>query len=146
LRVVLRDVVASRQPLVFRPWQPEMDGVYGIPVPDTDEEIWLEAVAAPALGFDDECHRLGYGGGYHDRTLARLQSVKLVVGVGFDLCRLDTIHPTSHDIPMDRIVTESGIYAPWNDRSISEDPMPLYAAPCVRSEERRVGKESRSRT
>src|SRR5699024_7759273 len=111
--VALPDVVTPKAPLVFRPWHPDMPrrrGVYGIPVPDTDEETLPEAVIAPLIGFDSAGYRLGYGGGYYDRTLAKLAPVKLIVGVGFECCRIDTVKPTAHDIPMHVIVTENGLH------------------------------------
>jgi 5-formyltetrahydrofolate cyclo-ligase len=66
-------------------------------------------VLAPVVGFDRECYRLGYGGGYFDRTLAALAPRPLAIGVGFELARLETIHPQDFDIPMDLVVTEAGI-------------------------------------
>jgi 5-formyltetrahydrofolate cyclo-ligase len=56
------------------------------------------------------CSRLGFGGGYFDRTLAALRPRPLAIGVGFELSRIDTIHPQDFDIPMDLIVTEAGIH------------------------------------
>ena len=63
----------------------------------------------PLLGFDDAGFRLGYGGGYYDRTLAAMQPRPFTVGVGYELGRLPTIYPQPHDIPMDVIVTEAGM-------------------------------------
>jgi 5,10-methenyltetrahydrofolate synthetase len=60
------------------------------------------------VGFDTSCFRLGYGGGYFDRTLALLNKATLV-GVGFESQKLNTIHPMKHDIPMDIIVTDVGV-------------------------------------
>ena len=54
-------------------------------------------------------YRLGYGGGYYDRTLAAMSPKPLTIGVGCELGRLATIHPQAHDIPMDAIVTEAGV-------------------------------------
>jgi 5-formyltetrahydrofolate cyclo-ligase len=62
----------------------------------------------PLLGFDAAGYRLGYGGGYYDRTLAAMAPRPLSIGVGYELGRLDTIHPQAHDIPLDAIVTENG--------------------------------------
>jgi len=64
---------------------------------------------APLVGFDDECYRLGYGGGYFDRTLAALAPRAFAIGVGFEVQRIATIYPQSFDIAMDLIVTETGI-------------------------------------
>jgi 5-formyltetrahydrofolate cyclo-ligase len=66
----------------------------------------------PLVGFDTHGYRLGYGAGYYDRTLAAFPRRPETWGVGFELGRMETIHPQSHDILMDHIVTEAGIYPP----------------------------------
>jgi 5,10-methenyltetrahydrofolate synthetase len=63
---------------------------------------------APLVGFDLACYRLGYGGGYFDRTLAVLSPRAVAIGVGFEMQLLATIHPQHFDVPMDVIVTETG--------------------------------------
>jgi 5,10-methenyltetrahydrofolate synthetase len=68
-----------------------------------------QAVLAPLVGFDRQCYRLGYGGGYFDRTLAALAPRPLAIGVGFEMSQMETIFPQSFDIPMDLIVTEARI-------------------------------------
>jgi 5-formyltetrahydrofolate cyclo-ligase len=113
-RAALPQVVEKRTPLRFREWWPgvEMDtsGVYGIPVPAGTEAVTPTALLIPPVGFDARGYRLGYGGGYFDRTLAALHPQPLKIGVGFELSRIPTIHPQPHDIPMDFIVTEAGIH------------------------------------
>jgi len=106
-------VVAPRTPLVFREWHPGVkleSGVLGIPYPVGSRELVPEAVIVPLVGFDDAGYRLGYGGGYFDRTLAALERKPVVIGVAYEDAHLDTIHPQPHDVPMDWIVTERGIY------------------------------------
>jgi hypothetical protein len=61
-------------------------------------------------GWDARGHRLGYGGGFFDRTLASLTDKPLVIGVSYELARMQTIHPQPWDIPMDYVVTERGVY------------------------------------
>jgi 5,10-methenyltetrahydrofolate synthetase len=68
------------------------------------------ALLIPPIGFDAQGYRLGYGGGYFDRTLASLDPQPLKIGVAFELSRIETIRPQPHDIPMDFIVTEAGIH------------------------------------
>jgi 5-formyltetrahydrofolate cyclo-ligase len=107
-------VVDKRGPLEYRAWQPGeplVDGVWNIPVPANRDIVVPQAVLAPLVGFDRECYRLGYGGGYFDRTLAALKPRPWAIGVGFELSRVDTIHPQPHDIPMDLIVTEACLCA-----------------------------------
>jgi 5-formyltetrahydrofolate cyclo-ligase len=105
-------VVDKKGPLEYRLWRPGdplVDGVWGIPVPEKREVVMPQAVLAPLVGFDRECYRLGYGGGYFDRTLAALSPRPLAIGVGFESSRLETIHPQDFDIPMDLIATETGV-------------------------------------
>jgi 5,10-methenyltetrahydrofolate synthetase len=109
--VALPVVVQKGQPLEFRPWTPGCEmmlGVWNIPVPDTKERVTPRLLLAPVVGFDPQRYRLGYGGGYFDRTLAALGGERTVIGVGYDSQAIPTIHPLPHDIAMDRIVTESG--------------------------------------
>jgi 5-formyltetrahydrofolate cyclo-ligase len=105
-------VVDKRGPLEYRLWRPGdplVDGVWGIPIPEHREVVLPQAVLAPLVGFDAECYRLGYGGGYFDRTLAAFTPRPWAIGVGFEMSRLETIHPQPFDVPMDLIVTEAGI-------------------------------------
>jgi 5-formyltetrahydrofolate cyclo-ligase len=111
-RVALPVVVQKKSPLEFRPWTPEapmVDGVWNIPVPRDGAAVVPEVVLAPLVGFDDACYRLGYGGGYFDRTLAVLTPRPLAIGVGYEFGRLDTIHPQPFDQRLDMIVTEAAI-------------------------------------
>jgi len=73
-------------------------------------------------GFDDAGYRLGYGGGFFDRTLAVISPPPLTIGVGFELARVPTIHPQPHDIPLDYIVTERGIQRRESDRLVVTMP------------------------
>ncbi len=107
-RVALPVVVARDRPLVFRQWRPGCKmtrGVWGIPAPSEGPEIAPDVVIAPLVGFDPGCYRLGYGGGFYDRTLASMSVRPMAIGVGFEDAALPTIHPQPHDIPMDAIVT-----------------------------------------
>ncbi len=113
-------VVARGAPLQFRPWTPDTAMVedprsFGIPHPVEGPAVLPDALLVPLLGFDEAGYRLGHGGGYFDRTLAALRPRPLAIGVGFELGRIATIHPEAHDIPMDMIVTERGIFRPGGD-------------------------------
>jgi 5-formyltetrahydrofolate cyclo-ligase len=112
-------------PLVFRAWSPgdAMGKVqWGIaePLPDKPE-LEPDIVLVPLLAFDATGYRLGYGGGFYDRTLAALSPKPLAIGVGYELGRLATIHPQPHDIPMDALVTEAGVVH-FRDREPPPDP------------------------
>jgi len=111
-RCALPVVARKAQPLVFRAWVPGARlerGVWDIPIPADGAEVIPDIVIAPVVGFDANGYRLGYGGGYYDRTLANLSQSPNVFGVGFALAALPTIYPQLHDIPMDTIVTETGV-------------------------------------
>jgi 5-formyltetrahydrofolate cyclo-ligase len=106
-------VVAPRQPLVFREWHPGVtlaSGPLGIPYPVGSDLVVPTAVLVPMNGWDEAGYRLGYGGGFFDRTLASLTKKPVVIGVGYELARMKTIRPQSWDIPMDWVVTERGTY------------------------------------
>jgi 5-formyltetrahydrofolate cyclo-ligase len=112
-RVALPVVLARAQPMVFRAWRPGEpleSGVWNIPIPPVSApEVMPDIVIAPLVGFDPSLFRLGYGGGFFDRTLAAMPRRPRVVGVGYDQAAIPTIFPQVHDIPMDAIVTESGL-------------------------------------
>ena len=108
-------VVAKGAPLVFRHWHSNSRlerGVWNIPFPADGEEVLPDIVVAPVVGFDAGCWRLGYGGGFYDRTLAAMGRKPTVLGVGYSIQRIETIHPQPHDIAMEAVVTETGITSP----------------------------------
>jgi 5-formyltetrahydrofolate cyclo-ligase len=85
-------------------------GFWNIPVPAERKVVRPTVLLVPLVGFDRQGYRLGYGGGYYDRTLAAMTPRPRTIGVGYELGRLETIHPRPHDIPMDAIVTEAGVF------------------------------------
>ena len=113
VRVALPVVEVPASPLVFRAWcsGTRMErGFWNIPVPSADAERVIPDVAlAPLVGWDSLGYRLGYGGGYFDRTLAAFSPQPYVIGVGLQSGRIDTIQPQPHDIRLDAIVTEEGV-------------------------------------
>ena len=109
-RAALPVVVQEGAPLAFRHWAPETPlepDRYGIPTPMAGEWLIPDLILLPLNGFDGEGYRLGYGGGYFDRTLAALTPRPLAVGVGFEINRLPSIRPESHDQRLDWLVTEA---------------------------------------
>ena len=95
---------------------PLKTGRFGIPeptilrspmLPNQSTAILVPCLAASLLGV-----RLGYGGGFFDRTVVSLDPRPRMIGVGFELSRLASINPQPHDQPMNLIVTESGIFNP----------------------------------
>ncbi len=111
--VALPVVLGKGQPLEFRRWTRDMEmvsGVYDIPYPAAGDPVKPEILLIPMVGFDQAGYRLGYGGGFYDRTIAAAAPRPLCVGMSFELGRLATIYPLAHDIPMDHVVTEKGLY------------------------------------
>jgi len=111
--ICLPVVEQKAAPLVFRHWMPNTQMVRGdwnIPVPPADAVALTPDISlAPLMGWDANSFRLGYGGGYFDRTLAALAPRPFTIGIGFQSARLATIFPQPHDIPLDVILTEAGI-------------------------------------
>jgi 5-formyltetrahydrofolate cyclo-ligase len=106
-------VVAPKTPLIFREWHPGTrlsHGPLGIPFPADSPEVQPGVVLLPMVGFDAQGYRLGYGGGFFDRTLASMTKRPTVIGVAHELARLETIFPQPHDMAVDYLVTELGIY------------------------------------
>lgn len=114
-RALLPVVVDAAQPLAFRAWQADSALAidrHGIPYPADGDFIVPEALLIPVNAVDDAGFRLGYGGGYFDRTLAALGapgSRPLAIGVGFDFARVASVWPQAHDQPLDALVTESAL-------------------------------------
>ncbi|MFO7326561.1 MAG: 5-formyltetrahydrofolate cyclo-ligase [Pseudomonadota bacterium] len=112
---VLPVVVEKGAPLHFRRWTPgcRMEkGFWNIPVPADPEEFIPEVLLGPVVGFDARRYRLGYGGGYFDRTLALLQQQGRrfhVIGIGLDEARLPAFEALPHDIPFNAIVTPAAL-------------------------------------
>jgi 5-formyltetrahydrofolate cyclo-ligase len=112
-------VAAKAQPLVFRRWQPDMvlvPGVHDIPVPPEDAAVVVpEVLIVPLLAFDRQGYRLGYGGGFYDRTLEALRGQgRAVTAVGFAFAaqEVDSVPRESFDQPLDFIVTEAETIEP----------------------------------
>ena len=106
-------VVAPKQALIFREWHPGVElasGPLGIPYPVNSDPVVPDTILLPMNGWDGAGYRLSYGGGFFDRTLGSLAKKPLLIGVTYELARIETIHPQNLDIPVDWVVTERGIY------------------------------------
>src|SRR5690606_19715698 len=107
-------------PLVFLRWQPEAPmraGAYGIAEPDGTPECVPDVLLVPTLGYTSMADRIGYGGGYYDRTLAAMTRAGLrhaTIGVAWSCARLapGTHQPAAHDMPLDAVVDENGWVIP----------------------------------
>lgn len=147
-RTALPVVVAPRQPMIFRLWAPGdllSKGVYDIPYPAGGEAVVPDVAVVPMNGFDKAGYRLGYGGGFFDRTLAKLRAEDpqrpVVIGVTYEFAQLDSIDPQPYDIPMDYVATERGIYERTDgqlvllNRSASARDLPGYSSPACLAHE-----------
>jgi 5-formyltetrahydrofolate cyclo-ligase len=105
-------VVGKNEPLILRRWAPGevlVSGLWGIQIPvDTAPEVSPDVLLVPMLAYDARGYRLGYGGGFYDRTLAKLRLAKKIVaiGVAYAAQETDDVPHDGHDQPMDWIMTE----------------------------------------
>jgi len=107
-------------PLAFHAWTPDTamkTGHHRIPEPDSGRDVIPDLLLIPCVGFDEDAFRLGYGGGYYDRTLTTWPSAikPVTVGIAYEACRMDALPREAHDIPLDAIVTELACYPKRTD-------------------------------
>lgn len=111
--VILPVVMGAEAPLDLRIWEQGAslyEAGFGTLAPADDApRAEPDVVIMPLLGFDSRGTRLGYGGGYYDRTLARLSKKPRLVGLAFAAQELDLIPREDHDVPLDAVVTENGV-------------------------------------
>jgi 5-formyltetrahydrofolate cyclo-ligase len=120
---VLPVVVAPKSALAFREWHPGVElamGAMDIPYPVGTPDRIPTDVLLPMNGWDAEGYRLGYGAGYFDRTLAAATARPRVIGVSYELSRMETIHPQAWDIPVDMVVTERATYRRRSGRLVED--------------------------
>ena len=110
VQVALPAILEKNAPLQFRLWFPGTRlavGVYDIPYPAEGAAVVPDTLIIPLVGYDRAGYRLGYGGGYYDRTLEVLLPRPRMIGIGFGGAQLQTIYPQAYDICMDCIVTDA---------------------------------------
>jgi len=105
----------QRTPLEFHAWDdatPMREGHHRIPEPASGKVVVPDLLLIPCVGFDRRLFRLGYGGGYYDRTLAAwpARTPPVTVGVAYEACRVDALPAEGHDLAMRWVVTEAGIH------------------------------------
>lgn len=114
-QLALPVIIKKAAPLEFRAWAPGADleaAQWGIMEPSETAEVLLpDVVLSPLLAFDDEGYRLGYGGGFYDRSLEKLRALKpvVLVGIAFDEQRVDSVPRDAFDQRLDWIMTPSGV-------------------------------------
>jgi 5-formyltetrahydrofolate cyclo-ligase len=100
-------------PLLFHAWHdamPMREGRHRIPVPLHAQPVQPDLLLIPCVGFDTRRVRLGYGGGYYDRTLATLAPRPYTAGIAFEATRLASLPREAHDVPLDTILSEAARY------------------------------------
>ncbi len=107
-------IQAAGQPLKFSRWTPDgplKDGPFGARVPAVDAFFDPEILIVPLVAFDARGGRLGYGGGFYDRTLQRLRALRptLAIGFAFDAQEDDGLPLEPTDQPLDMVITESRV-------------------------------------
>jgi len=117
-RIGMPVVLGKGKPLQFREWTPDTvleTGTMGIPIPPADAALIMpRLLLVPLMAFDAQGYRLGYGGGFYDRTLATLRVLEpetLAVGVCFAGLEVEAVPHDNYDQPLDWIVTEEGARA-----------------------------------
>ena len=122
--VVVPVIAGAGQPLRFRRWHPGcamIAGPFGALVPEQGEMLDPEVLIVPLVAFDARGGRLGYGGGFYDRTLERLRAARPTVAIGFAYAaqQADTLPCEPTDQPLDMIVTEAGRSSGFSHPSVS---------------------------
>ncbi len=111
--VVLPAIIRRDEPLQMRVWEPEAPlypAGFGTLAPsELAPQARPDLVLLPLLGFDRLGTRLGYGGGYYDRSFAEAEGRPLMVGLAYGAQEFETIPRDEHDIALDAVVTETGI-------------------------------------
>ena len=115
-RIGLPVVDKMHKTLKFHAWYPGCpmeEDAYGIPKPKDTEVIVPTLLFVPCVGYGTGGFRLGYGGGFYDRTLATLEPRPYTVGLGFTNGFLDDLEPEPHDMALDAILNDNGVVWPF---------------------------------
>lgn len=110
-------ILAAATPLEFHRWSPDarmVPGAFGALIPEGSHPVDPDILIVPLLAFDRRGFRLGYGGGFYDRTLEGLRDRKpiLAIGFAFEAQEMDEVPIELTDQPLDLIVTEREVFAP----------------------------------
>ncbi|MDC1382460.1 5-formyltetrahydrofolate cyclo-ligase [Candidatus Puniceispirillum sp.] len=110
---------AKGQPLIFHRWLVNGkldDGPYGTKQPPISNEICIpNVILAPMLAFDSNGWRLGYGGGFYDRTLAALRDSRkhvVLIGIAYNGQKLNKVPAGPNDMPLDAVLGPAGLFEP----------------------------------
>ncbi len=114
-RIGLPVVDKVHKTLTFHAWYPGCpmeEDAYGIPKPKDTEVIVPTLLFVPCVGYGPGGFRLGYGGGFYDRTLAALRPKPFTVGLGYTNGWLPDMEPEPHDVPLDALLNDNGVVGP----------------------------------
>ena len=114
-RIGLPVIDKVRKTLRFHAWYPGCpmeEDAYGIPKPKDTEILTPTLLFVPCVGYGAGGYRLGYGGGFYDRTLAELQPKPFTVGLGFIESFVEDFEPEAHDQPLEAILNDAGVAWP----------------------------------
>jgi 5-formyltetrahydrofolate cyclo-ligase len=115
-RLALPAVMARGKSLAFRAWSPDdrlMLGPLGIPEPSpAAAELVPDIMLVPLAAFDRVGHRIGYGAGHYDYTLAHLRKIKAIaaIGLAFAAQEVKSVPALQHDVALDYVLTETGLF------------------------------------
>jgi 5,10-methenyltetrahydrofolate synthetase len=116
-RIGLPVVDKARKTLTFHAWYPGCpleEDAYGIPKPKDTELLTPTLLFVPCVGYGPGGYRLGYGGGFYDRTLAALTPRPYAAGLGYADGFIENFAPGAHDQPLDAMLTDNGLAWPIN--------------------------------
>lgn len=106
-------VVLGEEPMAFLEWDGNVEtlvkGLFGTRFPNNRNVVHPDIIVVPLLGFDRRGHRLGWGKGYYDRTIAAMKRRPQTVGLAFAMQEVGMVASEEHDIPLDLIITEKGL-------------------------------------
>jgi 5,10-methenyltetrahydrofolate synthetase len=114
-RIGLPVVDKLHQTLKFHAWFPGCpmeEDAYGIPKPKDTDVVVPTLLFVPCVGYGVGGYRLGYGGGFYDRTLAQLRPRPYTAGLGFAAGFIPSLEPEPHDVPLDAVLNELGVVWP----------------------------------
>ncbi len=112
-------VVRPGAPLLFREWTPDadlVDGAFGVPTPVAGRFVEPDLFVVPLVAFDRRCYRLGYGGGFYDRTLGEVRNRRndvLAFGFAYAVQEVPAVPRDATDQRLDAVVTEAQVHVPY---------------------------------
>jgi 5-formyltetrahydrofolate cyclo-ligase len=114
-RIGLPVIDKVHKTLTFHAWHPGCpmeEDAFGIPKPKDTELVVPTLLFVPCVGYGPGGYRLGYGGGFYDRTLAALEPRPVTVGLGFSNGLVENLEPLPHDVPLDAVLNDEGVVWP----------------------------------